>query len=139
MITPIHITTIDGQRFRLFRTPLNDGRPDLPWFAVNDLLGLMDLPPEERARGLRASLSDGSVCRSITTSAGPVIIAPYWTGHATLCHMVEQGEAPVQWMLESANAAGEAMKVIMKDVPPEEQMSWFRIASRRWQPTQYDA
>ena len=30
MIKPLHIATVGGQPLRFFKTPLNDGRPDMP-------------------------------------------------------------------------------------------------------------
>jgi hypothetical protein len=37
MIEPLHIATVGGPPLRFFRSPLNDGRPDLPWPTVDDL------------------------------------------------------------------------------------------------------
>jgi len=37
MIEPLHIATVGGQQLRFFRTPLDDGRADLPWVAIDDL------------------------------------------------------------------------------------------------------
>jgi hypothetical protein len=33
---PLHIATIGGHPLRFFRTPINDGKPDMPWHAVGD-------------------------------------------------------------------------------------------------------
>jgi hypothetical protein len=37
IIAPLHVGIVGGQPLRFFRSPLNDGRPDLPWHAVDDL------------------------------------------------------------------------------------------------------
>jgi hypothetical protein len=37
MIKPLHIGQVGGQPLRFFKTPLDDGRPDLPWHCVDDL------------------------------------------------------------------------------------------------------
>lgn len=37
MIQPIHTATIGEHQLRFFRRPINDGKPDLPWHAVEDL------------------------------------------------------------------------------------------------------
>jgi hypothetical protein len=35
MIAPIHVAVINCKPLRFFRTPLDDGRPDLPWVAID--------------------------------------------------------------------------------------------------------
>ena len=70
MIEPIHVATVAGRPLRFFRTPLNDGRPDLPWHCVDDLyrcLGLgraaqRDLLSRLRAKGAMQTVAtaDGS-------------------------------------------------------------------------------
>lgn len=37
MINPLHVATVGGHPLRFFKTPLNDGRPDFPWLAIEDL------------------------------------------------------------------------------------------------------
>jgi hypothetical protein len=37
LIKPLHIGTIRGQQLRFYRTPNDDGRPDMPWHCHDDL------------------------------------------------------------------------------------------------------
>jgi hypothetical protein len=48
MIEPLHIATIDGQPLRIFKSPRNDGIPDLPWHAVDDLQQCLRLNRQQR-------------------------------------------------------------------------------------------
>jgi hypothetical protein len=37
MIEPVHIAMVGGKPLRFFASPLNDGRPDLPWVVIDDV------------------------------------------------------------------------------------------------------
>jgi hypothetical protein len=49
MITkPLHVATVVGGQLRFFRTPNEDGRPDLPWHSVDDLQQCLGLDRSAR-------------------------------------------------------------------------------------------
>jgi hypothetical protein len=49
MITkPLHVATVGNNQLRFFRTPNDDGRPNFPWHAVDDLQQCLGL--DRRAR-----------------------------------------------------------------------------------------
>jgi len=50
-ITPLHIATVAGHPLQLFTTPLNDGRPDLVWHAVDDLQHCLVAPGDKARAG----------------------------------------------------------------------------------------
>src|SRR5205807_1601323 len=86
LVEPIHIATIRGHQLRFFRTPNNDGRPDMPWHSHDDLLKCIGLGSEERRTMLRNSqcgpLKDAF--KSIATIEGIVVIAPHYIARALL-------------------------------------------------------
>jgi hypothetical protein len=43
LVEPIHVATIRGHQLRFFKTPNNDGRPDMPWHSHDDLIKCVGL------------------------------------------------------------------------------------------------
>jgi hypothetical protein len=108
-IEPLHIATVGGLPLRFFKTPLNDGRPDLAWHAVDDLHRCLGLNREGRKIFLRKLRSKvwGAIVRSITTADG-VITA----------------------------ASSEALKKINIPFafPSDAFFDWMKAAMNRWEP-----
>jgi hypothetical protein len=77
VIEPLHVAVGGGHPLRFFRTPLNDGRPDLPWVAIDDLGRCLGLSRTDRRVHLRAvHAGSKAIIRTIATSDGPASIIP---------------------------------------------------------------
>jgi hypothetical protein len=50
MFQPLHVATVGGHPLRFFPTPLNDGRPDMPWVAIDDLYRCLGFNRPQRKR-----------------------------------------------------------------------------------------
>src|SRR5262245_55631966 len=93
MIEPLHIGIVGGHPLRLFRSPLNDGRPDFPWHAVDDLHQCLGLNRDARRFFLRKlkGVEWGKNVRTIATADGVVTVAPNYIAQGTVDAMVEEG------------------------------------------------
>jgi hypothetical protein len=80
LVSPLHVATILGKRLRYFRTPYNDGRPDLPWHCVDDLQAILGLSREQRRYFLKAFRNGpfASSFETVATEDGIVTIAPHY-------------------------------------------------------------
>jgi hypothetical protein len=78
MIQPLHIVTVGGHPLRFFKTPLDDGRSDLVWHAVEDLHRCLKLNRDARRVFLRKlrGAAWGKHVRTIVTADGPITVAP---------------------------------------------------------------
>ncbi|SFK79112.1 hypothetical protein [Methylocapsa palsarum] len=73
---PLLIEFVNGRRLRIFRNP--NGRPELPWHATSDLLGVLNYPIALRSALLRELQAGwGRRLANIATSEGPLVIAPH--------------------------------------------------------------
>lgn len=139
MIEPLHVAVIGGHPLRFFRTPLNDGRPDLPWVAVDDLGLCLGLNRAERKihRRLFRTLGTASAgaTRTIETQAGPVSIIPMPIANATAAGLVEVlGKGSAYARAEYQLACGKAtMKLGVGPFASVEAMTaWANAAATRW-------
>jgi hypothetical protein len=88
IMRPIHTATIRGHRLRFYRTPRNDGRPDLPWHSADDLQACFGLNRQERRAFLQIWRRDhtkrtGFLLQTVATEDGLVTIAPHYAGQGT--------------------------------------------------------
>jgi hypothetical protein len=84
LIKPLYIATIRGHQLRFFRTPNNDGRPDLPWHCIDDLYHCMGLPRGMR-KHFQKQMKSGPFrndFRTVATLDGIVTIAPHYVAEA---------------------------------------------------------
>src|SRR5262245_14045752 len=112
MITPLHIATVGGHQLRFFKTPLNDGRPDMPWVAVDDLGRCLCLSRADRRIHLAVFYRlKKEIVRTIATPDGPVTIAPHALAKPALEALIDTGRAraPASARDEYTNAIAEAM------------------------------
>jgi hypothetical protein len=133
MITPLHIAEINGERLRFFKTPLNDGRPDLPWHAVDDLYRVMKLP-----RGLRRHFRERiRTVRTVATAEGLVTIGPHLLAQGAIDVMIAAKETSASVKNDYAMAAAEAMErladVLPFAFPSDEYLAWMVAAMKRWE------
>jgi hypothetical protein len=136
VIEPLHVAMVGSHSLRFFRTPLNDGRPDLPWVAIDDLGRCLGLSRTDRRVHLRAvHAGSKAIIRTIATSDGPASIIPVSMANAAAAALVEDlGRGSPQARAEYQRAAGHAL---MKLAPQpfasaEELMAWTNAATTRW-------
>jgi hypothetical protein len=139
MITPLHIATVGGQLLRLFKTPVNDGQPDMPWVAVDDLGRCLALSRAHRRTHMTLFYRlKKEIVRTIATPDGPVTIAPHALAKPALEALFDTGRAraPASVRDEYTGAIAEAMmKVTPGPFPsPEAATAWANAAMRRWTP-----
>ena len=89
MIEPIHVATINGQPVRFFRTPNDDGKPDLPWHRVDDLHHCLGLDRVMRRYFLNMLRKRAGI-QTVATTDGIVTVAPHYMAQGTLDAMVAQ-------------------------------------------------
>jgi len=134
---PLHIATVGGHSLRFFRTPVDDGRPDLPWHAVDDLghcLGLNRAGRRIHQRVYREIRDWKQIVRTVATADGPVTIAPHCMAMATVGGLIDTGRAPASAEHEYVNACAEAaMKFGIGPFPsPQALTEWMNAAGNRW-------
>lgn len=82
LIKPLHIATIRGHQLRFYRTPNEDGRPDMPWHSVDDLAQCFGASRSHR----RAMFKQLRACgfKTIATADGIVTIAPHFAAQGAI-------------------------------------------------------
>ena len=79
-VTPIYTAQIKRKAVRFFRTPIEDGFPDLPWHCVDDLFEAANLPLEMRVNCLRQAKRDyPHFYPTVSVGGEPVTIAPHFS------------------------------------------------------------
>lgn len=129
MHTPIHTGIIAGKPVRFFRTPLNDGRPDFPWHAVDDLMAACNLDRQRRRHFLRMMQKDHpGTMRTIATPNGIVTVAPHFQAQGLVDAMIHVGCASSTARRDYDTAIFEAGE---KD-QPEASFEYTIAAFHRW-------
>jgi hypothetical protein len=135
--TALHIATVGGHPLRFFRTPLDDGRPDFPWHAVDDLHRGLGLDRRARRFFLAKLRSDHGELRTAATSDGLVTVAPHFMAQSTIDVMVDEGMAPASARSEYDRASEAAMKKLAHDLglefPTDTWFAWMKAAMDRWE------
>src|SRR5262249_3089323 len=91
IITPLHIATVGGHPLRFFKTPLDGGRPDFPWHAVDDVQRCLGLNRQGRKIFLHKLRSSewSRMVRTVATADGVITVAPHFIAQGTIDAMVE--------------------------------------------------
>jgi hypothetical protein len=137
VIEPLHVATVGGHPLRFFRTPLNDGLPDFPWHAVDDLHRCLGLNRDMRRFFLRKlkGAEWGKNVLTVATADGLISVAPNYMAQSTVDALVEDGMAPASARRDFDKASTEAMKKL--DLPftfPSDQwLDWMKAAMNRWE------
>jgi hypothetical protein len=124
MIEPLHTGIVGGQPLRFFRTPLNDGRADLPWHAVDDLHRCLGLNRDARKYFLH-KLRAWKEPRTVTITEGIITVAPHFMAQGTIDAIVENGMVPTSVRAEYDQAGADAMRKLMHGIP-------FEFGSDAW-------
>jgi hypothetical protein len=130
IIKPLHIATIGGHPLRFFCTPNSDGRPDLPWHAVDDLHRCLGLNRDARRFFLHKLREWGGV-KTVATADGVLTIAPHFMAQGVIDAMIDNGQAPASIRREYDHAGTEATRKF--NIPHDELLLWLRDAMNRWE------
>jgi hypothetical protein len=137
MMEPLHIATLPsrGHRLRFFRSPLDDGRPDFPWHAVNDLHRCLGLNGTARKYFLNAMQKKKWPMRTVATSEGLVTIAPHFVAHGTVDALISERRAPAAARNDYDLAGTEACKKLTAHLqdPSDDLVAWLKAALSRWE------
>ena len=129
---PLHTGTVRGAPVRFFRSPIEDGRPDMPWVAWDDLTASFPLPAglrDDFRRGLRAEWGDAS--RTVATSAGPAVVVPHFAAQGFIHAMAECFGMDAEG--DYATAGAEALERLTAHLTfPDGVLAFSAAALRRW-------
>jgi len=133
MIELLHVATVGGHPLRFFRTPLNDGRPDMPWHCVDDLHKCLGLNRDLRRVFLR-KLKGAKWPSAAAAADGIITIAPHFVAQGTIDAMTDVGVAPKSVRAEYDHAGAEALKKlgVPFPLPSDEWFGWMKAAMNRW-------
>jgi hypothetical protein len=133
-IEPLYIATVGGKPLRFFRTPLDDGRPDLPWHCVDDLHRCLGLNRDLRRIFLRKLKSARWPTRTIAAADGIITIAPHFVAQGTVDAMTDEGEAPKSVGDEYYREGAAALKKLAPFAfRSDEGLDWMKAAMNRWE------
>lgn len=131
---PVYVATIAGQPLRFFRTPNNDGRPDLPWHSVEDLHRCLGFDRAQRRVFLNMLRKRGGI-KTVATADGIVTVAPHYMAQGCIDATVEDGMAPSSIRDDYDHAGAEALR---KVIPPRLEfpgddafLDWMKEAMHR--------
>lgn len=130
MAPPIITVAVNGAPVRFLGSPLNDGREDLPWVEVDDLL----LSYGRYNQGWEI-LNDypfqpGGVDIYLVPTGGYATIIPDALAQVLLSSLTRLDG--VDRLADYRAAAGQAARVMLSNLPPERASSFLAAAARRW-------
>jgi hypothetical protein len=133
-VEPLHIATVGGHSLRFFKTPLNDGRPDMPWVAIDDLGRCLGLSRAHRRIHLALLFrAFKEIVRTVETPDGRVAILPHTIVMAAVEALLMKGRTTASARDEYVNASADAMKNFAPSFPsPEALTAWVNAAANRW-------
>jgi len=132
IVKPIHTGTVNGHPVRFFRSPLDDGRPDLPWHGIEDLMTAAGVSRDMRRALSRRSKGVTDEFQTVATDDGLVVIAPHPSAQGLLGAVAKLGRAPASVEREYQLAGAEALDVITAGMPFDQTIKWACVAARRW-------
>jgi hypothetical protein len=128
MITkPLHVATIGRSQLRFFRTPNDDGRPDFPWHAVDDLqqcLGLSDIARDRLQTSYWRDAELRKFYRTIACNGELIVIAPHCAAQGMIGAAIEFGVAPSRIRAEYQMAGCEAAKKLTAHLSDGDALRW---------------
>jgi hypothetical protein len=139
MTSPLHIAMVGGHPLRLFATPLNDGRPDMPWHCIDDLYKCLGVNRDLRRHFQRKLKNSKWPTKTIAAADGIITVAPHFVAQGIIDTMVEVGVASKRAYAEYAQAGTEALKKLPQPpaaVNPEAWLLWLKAARDRWDEAQ---
>lgn len=131
MIPPLHVGIVNDATIHFFRTPLKDGRPDLPSVAWDDLVAAFPLTAGHQGM-MRQRLREewGDKSRTIASTAGVVVIVPYVMGQGFVAGMDDYTGSNASEEYETAAAC--AMKAMLRNLPYQDRLLYAVAGFDRW-------
>jgi hypothetical protein len=131
---PLHVATVGKKQLRFFQTP-NDGRPDFPWHAVDDLqqcLGLDGRSNESLRKAYWEGAEFRTAYRTIATEGELIRVAPHHVAQGLIDAMIGLGIAPSTARTEYENAWVEALAKLTLHLPfqSEAYLAWMAAIER---------
>lgn len=131
MMTPLHVGTINGAPVRFFRTPIKDGRPDLPWTAWDDLTAAFPLTADHQMILRQRLRTDwGGVSHTIASTTGLVVIVPHIIAKGFVDGMAEFEDTGASD--DYAKSLALAMKAMMAHLPLQARLDYAVTGLHRW-------
>jgi hypothetical protein len=134
IVNPLHIADVAGERLRFFKSPLADGRPDLPWHSVDDLHCCLKLPPDLRLT-LQRNAGRWTV-KSVATAVGIDQIAPHYVAEAMISGAISIGLASANVEHAYMAASNQATRLLMASsgltFATDGWFNWMTRAMQRW-------
>ena len=136
LITPLHVGDINGHRMRFFATPLNDGRPDFPWLALEDVHACIGFPPPVHMHMLRIMRRDDAwKMETIATADGPTVIVPHCEAQQMIEAMIEARQCSADVRTTYQTIGAEALKRLMESLGlidmDDQYFAWVKAALSR--------
>ena len=133
---PLHVATVGKKQLRFFRTPHDDGWPDFPWHAVDDLqqcLGLDGRASEPLRKAYWESAEFRTAYRTIATEGQLTRVAPHHVAQGLIDAMIQLGVAPSTVRTEYENAGVEALVKLTLHLPFQSEVyfAWMKAAIER--------
>jgi hypothetical protein len=93
---PVHRELVGDTSVRFFSSPeyLESGAPDMPWHSCDDLWQALGIDQSGRMFFLRSLRAEWCDPRTVATSSGPVVIAPYLMGDIIIDEWISQHRTP---------------------------------------------
>jgi hypothetical protein len=138
MIAPLHVATVGHHPLRFFRTPLTDGRPDLPWCCVDDLGRCLGLNRQGRKIFLYALQADAkwrAIAQTVATADDILTIVPHFMAQGLIDAMIDTGRSRAGVRNEHISASAEALQKIDEpfEFPSDQYFAWMKAAMNRWE------
>jgi hypothetical protein len=137
VIEPLHEAIVRGNRLRFFKSPLNDGKPDFPWHSIDDLANCMGLSSVQREfilRSMRNKPNVGDPLRTVSTSNGPVVIAPHYVAQGMIGALRQMKKVSKSAADAYARAGADACTKLIGGMSfTDGLMEWMGAAMRRWE------
>jgi hypothetical protein len=132
----LHVAMVGQQPVRFYRSPLNDGRPDMPWCSISDILFATGYDKTARAR-LAVTISRDYRER-IRSVADPVkarlVIGCYVLAMDVLSAAMRRGFAHGSLIADLRDGCMEAAQKMLADRDPGEAALYLIDAAKRWKP-----
>lgn len=133
MLDPIHVGTILVGPVRFFCSPLDDGRPDLPWHAQDDLARALGLPAATIGK-LRSRFiaTHPDAFYNTRTAAGMVPIAPNFAAMEMVLEVLDRGKRKLA-IADHLLEATAALKALVAPMPMAARAAYPIAAFARWE------
>jgi hypothetical protein len=133
MTALLHTAAVGAVPVRFFRSPLNDGKPDLPWCAMTDILFATCYDKATRAQlAMTISRDHRERIRSIEHEKARLVIGAYSLASDILGAAVRRRVAHRSLLLDLQEASMEAAGNMLAGRDPADAAAYLIASGRRW-------